>query len=82
MLLQKKKKQFDGKTLKLENNIKKLQTFDSSYFKEDDGQDYLYFNQYADMLKQMENLSYLGNLKDYLTKLLRLILPLIIVLLH
>ena len=58
MLLQKKKKkQFDGKTLKLENNIKKLQTFDSSYFrgkshfKEDDRQDYLYFNQYADMLK-------------------------------
>ena len=52
------KRNFDAKIIGLENNIKKLQTFDSSYFRgknyfEDGTQNYLvfqsifrYFNQY------------------------------------
>ena len=66
------KRNFDAKIIELENNIKKLQTFDSSYFKgkshfeEDGAQNYLIFQPII----------------RYPTKLLHLMLPLIIVLLH
>ena len=65
------KRNFDAKIIELENN-KKLQTFDSSYvkgkshFEEDGAQNYLIFQPII----------------RYLTKLLHLMLPLIIVLLH
>ena len=66
------KRNFDAKIIEFENNTKKLQTFDLSYFKgksyfeEDGAQNYLIFQP----------------IMRYLTKLLHLMLPLIIVLLH
>ena len=84
------KRNFDAKIIELENNIKTLQRFDSSYFRgnchfEEDGvQNYLgsqpirkYFKIIAN-----KNIYHHGNLKDYLTKLLNLMLPQITVLLH
>ena len=53
-----------------------MKTFDSSYFivknyfKEDGAQNYLLFQPISRYLKKVENISYCGNLKDYLTKLL------------
>ena len=78
------------KHLFLENEFKKLQTFDSvyfrgqSYFEEDGTQNYLYFNQCTDILKGLLILMifYHGNLKDCLTKVLSLLLQLIIALIQ
>ena len=85
-----KKRNFDANIIELENNIKILQTFDSRYFRgkshsEEDGvQNYLVFQPIRNNLKYwlIQNIYHHGNLKDYLTKLLNLMLPLIIVLLH
>ena len=61
MLLQKK---IDAKIIELENNITKLQTFDSSYFKgksyfeEDDVQNYLVFQPICRYFKTITNTKY------------------------
>ena len=77
------------KHLLVENELKKLKTFDSSYFtdkshfEEDGTQNYLVFQPIDRYFKVIANTLHIsdGNLKDYLTKLLSL-LHLIIVLLH
>ena len=82
------KRNFDAKTIELKNNIKKLQTFDSSYFRgknyfdEDGTQNYLVFLLISRYFRLIKNISHHGNLKGYLMKLLHLMLLLIIVLLH
>ena len=78
------------KHLLVENELKKLKTFDSSYFtgkshfEEDGSQNYLVFQPIDRYFKMIANTLHIsdGNLKDYLTKLLPLLLHLIIVLLH
>ena len=78
------------KHLLVENELKKLKTFDSSYFtgkshfEEDGSQNYLVFQPIERYFKVIANTLHIsdGNLKDYLTKLLSLLLHLIIVLLH
>ena len=66
-------------------NLKKLKTLDlsyfigKSYFEDDGAQNYLVFQTIRRYVKII-NLK--RNLKDYLTKLLHLMLPLTIVLLH
>ena len=83
-----KKRNFDAKIIEHENNIKKLQTFDSSYFNgknyfdEDGTQNYLVFLLISRYFRLIKNISHHGNLKGYLMKLLHLMLLLIIVLLH
>ena len=65
-----------------QNELKKLQTFDSSYFigknyfEEDGTQNYLVFQPISRYFKTLPNLImfYHGNLKDYLLKLLNHIL--------
>ena len=78
------------KSLIVENELKKLKTFDSSYFfgkthfEEDGTQNCLVFqpmNKYFKVIAD-KNMFHLGNLKDYLMKVLSLQLHLIIVLLH
>ena len=82
------KRNFDAKIIEHENNIKKLQTFDSSYFNgknyfdEDGTQNYLVFLLISRYFSLMKNISHHGNLKGYLLRLLQLVLLLIIVLLH
>ena len=84
------KRNFDAKVIKLENNIKRSQTFDfgysrgKNYFEEDGTQNYLIFQPVIRYFRIIANtkLSHHGNLKGYLMKLLRLIPPLIIVVLH
>ena len=70
-------------------NKKNLKTLDLSYFiigkshfEEDGAQNYLVFQPIRRYFEINEKLSYHGNLKDYLMKLLHLMLPLRIVLLH
>ena len=59
------KRNFDAKIIELENNIKKLQTFDSSYFKgkshfEEDGvQDYLVFQPIYRYFNMITNTDYI-----------------------
>ena len=67
-----------AKIIELENNIKKLQTFDSSYFKgkshfEEDGvQNYLVFQPMARYFKMIINTWFHHrNLKEYLVKVLK-----------
>ena len=66
-------------------NLRKLKTLDlsyfigKSYFEDDGAQNYLVFQPIRRYVKII-NLK--RNLKDYLTKLLHLMLPLTIVLLH
>ena len=77
------------KNKSIENGFKKVKTFDSSYFigenyfEEDGTQNYLVFQSIRRYFKTI-NTKYISswNLKDYLKKLLRLMLPQIIVLLH
>ena len=72
----------------IENELKKLKTFDLGYvigksrFEEDGAQNYLVFQPIHRYFKIIQNIYHHGNLKGYLTKLLNLMLPLIIVLLH
>ena len=79
------KRNFDAKIIEHENNIKKLQTFDSSYFNgknyfdEDGTQNYLVFLLISRYFSLMKNISHHGNLKGYLLRLLQLVLLLIIV---
>ena len=79
--------------LLVENELKKLKTFDSSYFRgkshfeEDSTQNYVVFQPINRYFKVMANTKYKswknhGNLNDYLTKLLSLLLNLMIVFLH
>ena len=74
--------------LLVENELEKLNTFHSNYFRgkshfEEDGtQNYLVFQPINRYFKVIANIFYHGNLKDYLTKLLSLLLHLIIVFLH
>ena len=76
--------------LLVENKLKKLKTFDSSYFRgkshfeEDDAQNYLVFQPINRYFKVIANTLYISSWKskDYLTKLLSLMLHLIIVLLR
>ena len=78
------------KNKSIENKLKKLKTFDLSYFigksrfEEDGVQNYLVFQPILRYfkIKAIQNVSSRGYLKDYLTKLLHLMLPLIIALLH
>ena len=79
-----------AKNESIENELKNLKTFDSSYFfgkshlEEDGTQAYLVFqplNKYFKLL-QTENIFHRGNLKNYLTKLLSFLIHLIIALLH
>ena len=84
------KRNFDAKIIELENNIKKLQTFDSSYFRgknyfqEDGTQNYLVFQPIIRYFRIIANTKYISSWKSkgYLTKLLQYMLLLIIVLLH
>ena len=70
------------KHLLVENELNKLKTFDSSYFvgkshfDEDGTQDYLVFQPLNKYFKLMtiQYLFYHGNLKDYLLKILTLLL--------
>ena len=91
MLLQ--KEILTQKLIELENDIKKLETYDSSYFKgkshfEEDGtRNYLVFQQIyryfkAFLLQSILNMFKNGNLKDYLVKFLWRFLLLIIVLIQ
>ena len=79
-----------SKHLLVENELNKLKTFDSSYFigkshfEEDGTQNYLVFqplNKYFKIIAN-KNIFHRGYLKDYLMKILSLLLHLIIVLLH
>ena len=80
------------KHLLVENELNKLKTFDSSYFigkshfEEDGTQNYLVFQpMYIDkcfLLHSILNMFQDGNLKDYLMKLLRRFLRLIIALIQ
>ena len=64
------KRNFDAKIIELENNIKKLQTFDSSYFKgkshfEEDGvQNYLVFQPMYRYFKMITNTDYISSWKS------------------
>ena len=74
-------------SLLLKINKGKLKTLDficKTHFEEDGTQNYLVFEQIKRYFKIIANTKYIyhGNLKDYLTKLLNLMPPLIIVLLH
>ena len=92
--LNKKITQNKTKQLLVENELNELKTFDSSYFigkshvEEDGTQNYLVFQpMYIYILKCfilhiILNMFQNGNLKDYLTKVLRRFLPLIIVLIE
>ena len=70
----------------IENELKKLKTFDANYFrgkshfKVDGTENYLYFSQYTNILNwlQIQYIFHHGNLKDYLMKSLNLLLRLII----
>ena len=72
----------------IENGIKKLKTLDLSYFigkshfEKDGIQNYLVFHPLNKYFKLIGNLFHCVNLKDYLTKLLSLLLHLIKVFLH
>ena len=76
-----------SKHLLIENELKKLQTFDLSYFigkrhfEEDGTQNYLIFQPLIKYLKLLPilNTFHHGNLKDCLMKLFSLLLQLIIV---
>ena len=79
------------KNLLVENEFKKLKTFDSSYFRgkshfvDNDGtENYLVFQPTNRYFKVTANASSFrhGNLKDYLMKVLNLLLHLIIAFLH
>ena len=65
-----KKRNFDAKTVKLENNIKKLQTFDSSYFRgknyfdEDGVQNYLVFLPIFKYFRLIANTKYIPSWKS------------------
>ena len=87
--LNRKITQNKGKHWLVENELNKLKAFDSSYyngkshFEEDGTQDYLVFQPIYKYFKAFSKHSILnmfqnGNLKDYLVKVLRQILPLII----
>ena len=71
-----------------ENELKKLKTFDSSYFigknyfEENGTQNYLALEPISRYFKINGKYTYRGNLQDYLMKLLHLMPTLIIVLLH
>ena len=92
--LNKKITQNKTKQLLVENELNELKTFDSSYFigkshvEEDGTQNYLVFQpMYIYILKCfilhiILNMFQNGNLKDYLMKVLRRFLPLIIVLIE
>ena len=82
-----------SKHLLVENELKKLKTFDSSYFigkshfEEDGTQNYLVFQPMSKYFKRfllpnILNMFQNGNLKDYLMKVLRRFLRLIIVLIQ
>ena len=77
-----------AKNKSIENESKKLKTFDSRYFRikshfeKDGSQNYLVFQTINRYFKANTKYIYRGNIKDYLTKLLNLLLHLIIVLLH
>ena len=64
------KRNFDAKIIELENNIKKLQTFDSSYFtgkshfEEDDVQNYLVFQPIRRYFKIIANTKYISSWKS------------------
>ena len=64
------KRNFDAKIIELENNIKKLQTFDSSYFRgkshfEEDGvQNYLVFQPMYRYFKMITNTNYISSWKS------------------
>ena len=64
------KRNFDAKTIKLENNIKKLQTFDSSYFRgknyfdEDGMQNYLVFLPIFRYFRLIANTKYISSWKS------------------
>ena len=74
--------------LLVQNELKKLKTSDLSYFiskncfDEDGTQSNLVFQPINRYFKTIINKSHHGNVKNYLTKLLYFMLPLIIVLLH
>ena len=78
------------KVIEIETNIKKLQTFDSSYFRgkhyfEEDGtQNYLVLQPVIRYFRIIANTKYISSWKpkSYLTNLLHLMLLLIIVLPH
>ena len=84
------KRNFDEESIEIETNIKKLQTFDSSYFRgknyfdEDGKQNYLVFQPIIRYFRIIANTKYISSWKSkgYLTKLLQYMLLLIIVLLH
>ena len=84
------KRNFDAKIIELENIIKKLQIFDSSYFRgeshfEEDGtQIYLIFQALCRYFKVVINTDYVlsSKSKDYLMKVLNHQLHLIIILLQ
>ena len=64
------KRNFDAKIIELENNIKKLQTFDSSYFRgknyfdEDGTQNYLVFLPIARYFRLIANKKYISSWKS------------------
>ena len=64
------KRNFDAKTIELKNNIKKLQTFDSSYFRgknyfdEDGTQNYLVFQQIMRYFRIIANTKYISSWKS------------------
>ena len=74
-----------SKYLFVENELEKLKTFiGKSHFEEDGTQNYLVFqplNKYFKIIAN-KNIFHRGYLKDYLMKILSLLLHLIIVLLH
>ena len=89
------KTDFEAKLLSLntkitsnENELKKLKTFDSSYFRgknhveEDRTQNYLVFQAIERYFKVIHNIFHHENLKNYLMKALSLLPHLIIVLLY
>ena len=88
--LNKKITQNKTKHFLVENELNKLKTFDLSYFigkihfEEDGTQNHLVFLNILKrfLLHSMLNMFQNGNLKDYLMKVLRRFLPLIIVLIQ
>ena len=64
------KRNFDAKIIELENNIKKSQTFDSSYFRgknyfdEDGTQNYLVFQQIMRYFRIIANTKYISSWKS------------------
>ena len=85
-----KKSDYDRRITKVKNNIKKLQTFDSDYFRgkshfeESGAQNYLVFIPISRYFRLIPNKKHISpwKSKGYLMKLLHLMLLLIIVLLH